>query len=78
MKTEATSSHKTKSHLSLKVPVKEPLPCSPNVVPMERDVPSAELMFYSFIYISESSVKELSHKIGRKRMVTFQGAPRGR
>jgi hypothetical protein len=44
---------------------------------MERDVPSPEAMVYSFIYISQSPVKELSHEMGRIHTVTVHGVPRG-
>jgi hypothetical protein len=57
----------TKFHLSFKVPSKEaPFPCSPSGVPMEKDAPSPQPIVYSFIYISESPVKKLSHVTGRK------------
>jgi len=46
---------------------------------MERDAPSLEPMVDSFSDIChESLVKELSHEIGGKHMVTVHGTPPGR
>jgi hypothetical protein len=44
----------------------------------ERDAPSPEPLVYSFIHIypSESPVRELSHEMVGKRMVTVHGAAR--
>jgi hypothetical protein len=60
-------------------PVKEPPPCSTKGAPMESDAPSPESVVYSIIhsYLSESPVKELSHRM-RKHTVTVHTAPRGR
>jgi len=44
---------------------------------MERDAPFPEQVVYLFIhsYLSESLVKQLSHEIGGKHMVTVHGTP---
>ena len=77
---KAKSPGKKKTHLSFKIPVKEPpLHVPPNGAAMERDAPFPEPVVYSFIHMSqESLVKELSHEIGGKHMVTVHGTPPGR
>jgi hypothetical protein len=43
----------------------------------ERGSISRAISWFVNLFFSESPVKELSHKIGRKHMVTIHGAPRG-
>jgi len=44
---------------------------------MEREALSPEPMVYSFIYVSESPVKELSHEMEEKHTATIHGGPCG-
>jgi hypothetical protein len=71
-KKETQSSDSTISHLFLRVPDKG-APCHvPPSGPLWRDSPSPEPMVHLFIHI-ESPVKELSHEMGVKHMVTHVG-----
>jgi len=63
---EPYSKHPLITHLSFKAPSNVAPSMFPNKVPMGRDALSPEPMVYSFIYMSESPVKELSQEMGEK------------
>ena len=65
-------------HFPSKSPVREPHPCSPNRVPMDRDTLSPEPMDYSFIYVCQSPKRNPPMKRGKTLSLSTEPHADGR